>query len=87
MSARNASAQKYCMRDVAGLPRERLMFETRNPSPQNLYEVHYAVHHPQPRRSIAYEGTHLVVTEDPPEAGPHRHGSLPDGAWSTCGTR
>lgn len=47
-------------------PGGRFLFETRNPSPQNLYEVH----HSEPRRVTAPDGTQLVVTEDPPVYDP-----------------
>lgn len=36
------------------------LFETRNPSPQNLYETH----HPEPRTYTTRDGRQLVVTEE-----------------------
>jgi ubiquinone/menaquinone biosynthesis C-methylase UbiE len=43
-------------------PEGCFLFETRNPSPQNLSEIH----HPQPRRYTAPDGEHLVITEEQP---------------------
>lgn len=69
-------------------PQGRFLFETRNPSPQNLFEIH----HPQPRRYTAPDGTQLVVTADQPAYDPlsqiqqytsHYAWTRPDGQGTT----
>ncbi len=41
-------------------PEGCFLFETRNPSPRNLYEIH----HPEPRTYTTPEGGQLVITEE-----------------------
>lgn len=47
-------------------PEGCFLFETRNPSPQNLYEVH----HPEPRTYTTPDGGQLVITADQPVYDP-----------------
>lgn len=47
-------------------PEGYFLFETRNPSPRNLYDIH----HPEPRRYTTPDGGQLVVTDDQPAYDP-----------------
>jgi hypothetical protein len=47
-------------------PEGCFLFETRNPSPRNLYEVW----HPEPRKYATPDGRQLVITDEPPKYDP-----------------